>query len=189
MPRSRAREDTASTSASRRPSDSKRRRSSTAPSPRSATADAPSSRTFVKSCAERSTPPRPDVPEGTRPPRRRANFAGSGRSSAIMSKASMRTPQLMSKPTAPGLTAPPCSPASWSVASTPPMGNPYPKWWSAMAHTRPTAPGNDAAFTSCSGARSSPSSRACRSEPTMAASVTMRPCLAMPITPGPRGST
>ena len=73
-----------------------------------------------------SIPPFPEPPAGIRPLSRRANFSRFGMSFASMFNATARTPQLMSNPTAPGEIAPPWSPYSTSVATTPPIGSPYP---------------------------------------------------------------
>ncbi len=94
-----------------------------------------------------------------------------------------RTPQLISKPTPPGDIAPPNSPASTSVATTPPIGNPYPKCQSAMAHASPTIPGIAAVLHNCSGLRSSVCTAKCSASAINNASVSIPPCFEILILP------
>ena len=94
-----------------------------------------------------------------------------------------RTPQLISKPTPPGEMATPISPASISVATTPPIGNPYPKCQSAMAHASPTIPGIPAVLHNCSGLRSSVWTAKCSASAISNASASIPPCFEIRILP------
>ncbi len=109
-------------------------------------------------------------------------------SSAISPVESSLTPQLISKPTPPGDIAPPCSPYSTDVATTPPMGNPYPKCQSAIAHASPTMPGNSAVFTSCCGVLSSKLPCSIFGSATIIASANILPCFLILTLPGPATS-
>ena len=135
-----------------------------------------------------SRPPFPEPPDGILPFRRPANRSRFGMSSTLHSRATIRTPQLMSNPTPPGEIEPPCSPQLTSVARTPPIGNPYPKCQSAIAQASPTTPGIDAILTSCDIERSSLLLARCAESATIIASTFIDACWRMRISPSPSTS-
>ena len=142
-PRLIARSDKPRSNPSNNPFDSMDAKSRSCPNPSSAAAFAPSESTASIPDSERSTPPLAEGPAGIRPFSRRPSFFISRKSFCSRSSAHNRTPQLMSNPTPPGEITPPFS---TSVATTPPIGKPKPKWKSAMAQALPTIPGIAAVF-------------------------------------------
>ena len=159
-------------------------RSSSCPSPNSTAAFAPSERIDSNPDSDKSTPPLAEGPAGILPLSLRPSFFISRRSFCCKSKAHNRTPQLMSNPTPPGEMTPPLS---MSVATTPPMGNPYPKWKSAIAHALPTTPGNDAVLANCPG-DSSVCLLRCSGSATIIASTFIAPCFLIRCKPVPADS-
>ena len=153
-------------------------------SPRSTAAEAPPARMESNSASPRATPPFLLAPAGIFLESSSARCLGSI-SEILRSVEHNRTPQLMSNPTPPGEIEPPCSPQSTSVATTPPIGKPYPKCQSAIAHASPTIPGRLAVFTSWAGDLSSEWPDKCLSSDTSIASVSILPCFEILILPGP----
>ena len=147
-------------------------------------------REIISSSSRRliSNPPLPEPPEGILPFSLPANLSRFGMSSTLHSSATILTPQLMSKPTPPGEIEPPSSPQLTSVARTPPIGKPYPKCQSAIAHASPTTPGIDAMFTSCDIERSSLLFAKCSGLDTIMASTFIEPCFRIRISPSPSTS-